>query len=495
MTETGRDMSQEARPLWTFKEVSEALGVPSQAEWQAQGVSIDTRTLSHGDIFVAIRGDRLDGHDYVSNAFENGAAVAIVAADAKLNDIKGLDETHLLHVTDTQEALERLGQAARNRMSGKVIAVTGSVGKTTVKEGLGLVFSQIGKTHISQASYNNLWGVPLSLARMPADTEIGVFEIGMNHAGEISPLTRQVRPDIAVITKIANAHIEHFDTLEGIARAKAEIFEGLGGLKTALVPADSEWAALLTQSAKDVGARRVVSFGESDTCDARVISFKLHDHCSCVSAEILGQSVTFRIGAPGHHQIVNAMSILATVQVLEEDLTSAVLSLGEMKAMDGRGRLHNISLSDGELIVIDESYNANPESIVAALKTLGQFPRLGQGRRIAVLGDMKELGGQSDALHKSLVEHIVNTDVDIVFTVGAQMKLLQDALPGGRRGAHATSVDGLISLLKREVHAGDAVMVKGSNSMRLSELVKCLVDLDVKQGFGAPIVQNERGMS
>ncbi|MEC6998829.1 MAG: Mur ligase family protein, partial [Pseudomonadota bacterium] len=190
MTETGRDMSQEARPLWTSKEVSEALGVPSQAEWQAQGVSIDTRTLSHGDIFVAIRGDRLDGHDYVSNAFENGAAVAIVSADAKFNDINGVDETHLLRVTDTQDALERLGQAARNRMSGKVIAVTGSVGKTTVKEGLGMVFSQIGKTHISQASYNNLWGVPLSLARMPADTEFGVFEIGMNHAGEISPLTR-----------------------------------------------------------------------------------------------------------------------------------------------------------------------------------------------------------------------------------------------------------------------------------------------------------------
>ncbi|MEC8476044.1 MAG: cyanophycin synthetase, partial [Pseudomonadota bacterium] len=196
-----------------------------------------------------------------------------------------------------------------------------------------------------------------------------------------------------------------------------------------------------------------------------------------------------------HHQIVNAMSILATVQVLEEDLTSAVLSLGEMKAMDGRGRRHNVSLPDGELIVIDESYNANPESMVAALKTLGQFARLGQGRRIAVLGDMKELGGQGDALHKSLVEHIVNTDVDIVFTVGAQMKLLQEALPGGRRGAHAKSVDDLKSFLTREVHAGDAVMVKGSNSMRLSELVKCLVDLDVEQGFVAPIVQNEGGMS
>ena len=244
MTESGHDMLQETRPLWTSKEVSEALGVPSLTEWQAQGVSIDTRTLSHGDIFVAIRGDRLDGHDYVSNAFENGASVAIVATDAELNNVAGVDETHLIRVMDTQNALEKLGQAARNRITGQVVAVTGSVGKTTVKEGLGLVFSQIGKTHISQASYNNLWGVPLSLARMPADTQFGVFEIGMNHAGEISSLTRQVRPDIAVITKIANAHIEHFDSLEGIAHAKAEIFEGLDGLKTALVPADSEWAPL-----------------------------------------------------------------------------------------------------------------------------------------------------------------------------------------------------------------------------------------------------------
>ena len=495
MTESGHDMLQETRPLWTSKEVSEALGVPSLTEWQAQGVSIDTRTLSHGDIFVAIRGDRLDGHDYVSNAFENGASVAIVDTDAELNIVAGVDETHLIRVMDTQNALEKLGQAARNRITGQVVAVTGSVGKTTVKEGLGLVFSQIGKTHISQASYNNLWGVPLSLARMPADTQFGVFEIGMNHAGEISSLTRQVRPDIAVITKIANAHIEHFDSLEGIAHAKAEIFEGLDGLKTALVPADSEWAPLLMQSAKDAGAKRVVSFGESDASDVRVISFKLHDHCSCVSADISGQPVTFRIGATGHHQIVNAMSILAAVQVFEEDLTSAVLSLGEMKAMDGRGRRHNISLSDGDLVVIDESYNANPESMVAALKTLGQFPRLGQGRRIAVLGDMKELGSQGDELHKNLVEHIINTDVDVVFTVGSQMKLLQDALPGGRRGAHATSVDDLKSFLTQEVHAGDAVMVKGSNSMRLSELVKCLIDLDIEEGFGASTVQNEGGIS
>ena len=495
MTDTGRDLSTDARPLWTSQEVSEALSVSSQVEWQANGVSIDTRTLSHGDIFVAIRGDRLDGHDYVPNAFENGAAVAIVAADAELADISGVSESHLIRVADTQDALEKLGQAARNRMSGQVVAVTGSVGKTTVKEGLGLVFAQLGKTHISQASYNNLWGVPLSLARMPADTVFGVFEIGMNHAGEISALTRQVRPDIAVITKIANAHIEHFESLEGIARAKAEIFEGLDGLKTALIPADSDWADLLAQSAKDSGATKIVSFGESDASDARVISFKLHDHCSCVSADILGQPVTFRIGAPGHHQIVNAMAILAAVQVLEEDLTSAVLSLGEMKAMDGRGRRHNITLPDGELVVIDESYNANPESMVAALKTLGQFPRLGQGRRIAVLGDMKELGGQGDALHKSLVEHINNTDVDVVFTVGRQMKLLQDALPGGRRGAHATTVDGLKSFLTQEVHAGDAVMIKGSNSMGLSELVKSLIDLDMEEGFGASPVQNEGGVS
>ena len=495
MTDTGRDLSTDARPLWTSQEVSEALSVSSQVEWQANGVSIDTRTLSHGDIFVAIRGDRLDGHDYVPNAFENGAAVAIVAADAELADISGVNESHLIRVADTQDALEKLGQAARNRMSGQVVAVTGSVGKTTVKEGLGLVFAQLGKTHISQASYNNLWGVPLSLARMPADTVFGVFEIGMNHAGEISALTRQVRPDIAVITKIANAHIEHFESLEGIARAKAEIFEGLDGLKTALIPADSDWADLLAQSAKDSGATKIVSFGESDASDARVISFKLHDHCSCVSADILGQPVTFRIGAPGHHQILNAMAILAAVQVLEEDLTSAVLSLGEMKAMDGRGRRHNITLPDGELVVIDESYNANPESMVAALKTLGQFPRLGQGRRIAVLGDMKELGGQGDALHKSLVEHINNTDVDVVFTVGRQMKLLQDALPGGRRGAHATTVDGLKSFLTQEVHAGDAVMIKGSNSMGLSELVKSLIDLDMEEGFGASPVQNEGGVS
>lgn len=476
-------------PLWTAEEVRAVLGLPSPADWRASGVSIDSRTLRKGDVFVAIRGDRLDGHDYVADALDKGAAAAIVASDAELS---GLDGTRLLRAGDTLKALEALGAAARGRMPGRVIAVTGSVGKTTVKEGLGLALSQIGKTHTSEASYNNLWGVPLSLARMPADAAFGVFEIGMNHAGEISGLTRQVRPDIAVITKIAEAHIGHFDSLEGIARAKAEIFEGLDGLKIGLIPADGGWASFLKKSAVKAGADFVFSFGESDRSDARVISHKLHEHCSCVSADILGQAVTFRVGAPGHHQIGNAVAILAAVNLLGADLTSAVLALREMRAIDGRGRRHTVRLPDGELVVIDESYNANPESMVAALKTLGQFPRLGQGRRIAVLGDMKELGGQSKDLHKSLVEHIVNADVDLVFTVGKKMKLLQDALPAGRRGAHAVGVDGLKAYLAQEVHSGDAVMIKGSNAMGLSELVRALIELDAGDAFDVPM-QNGGG--
>lgn len=470
------------QPLWTAQEIAKIF--PSSfppdntgvSDWSANGVSIDSRTVDAGDLFVAIRGDRQDGHDYVKMALEKGAVKALVAQDAKIDDV---DEVALLRVPDTLAGLQALGLAARDRMPGKVIAVTGSVGKTSVKEGLRQVLEVNGKTHASAASYNNLWGVPLSLARMPQDTEFAVFEIGMNHAGEITPLVAQVRPDIALITKIANAHIEHFDSLEAIAKAKAEIFSGLAGMKIALLPADSDWFAMLKQQAQQSGAAHIFGFGEAENADIRTISYKLHDHCSCISANVLGQAVAFRLGAPGQHLIANSMAILGVVHLLGADMTKAVLALGEMEALAGRGRRHDISLPGGDLLVIDESYNANPESMSAALSMLGQFVRLGQGRRIAVLGDMKELGPESAELHRQLVAPIEAADIDVVFTIGDEMRHLQDHLPAGRRGAHAKSVDHLIEYLSTELHGGDAIMIKGSNALGLGGLVSALTALNV----------------
>lgn len=468
------------RTLWTLNEICKAVGASPLAEgdFSITGVSIDSRTIESGDLFVAIIGDNLNGHEYVASAFGAGAGAAIISENI---DVPTEYASRLIKVSDTLQALEALGAAARARMQGKVIAVTGSVGKTSVKEGLREALAPSGKTHASAASYNNLWGVPLSLARMPADSAFGIFEIGMNHAGEITPLVAQVKPDIALITKISPAHIEHFDSEADIAHAKAEIFSGLENMRLAFLPADSEYFEALKAEASKAGALHIFSFGESDKADARAISTKLHAHCSCLSGNIMGQDVTLKVGSPGHHMVLNALAILGVVQLLSADLTLAALALGKMEGLAGRGRRHDVKLYDGVLTVIDESYNANPESIRVGLTMLGQVPRFGNGRRIAVLADMKELGENSKALHAGLVPHILMADIDMVFTLGEDMYVLHENLPPGRIGAHTTSLEQLKAALLQDLKADDVVMIKGSNSMGLSNIVTSLLEMEQPQ--------------
>ncbi|MDD9841554.1 MAG: UDP-N-acetylmuramoyl-tripeptide--D-alanyl-D-alanine ligase, partial [Alphaproteobacteria bacterium] len=440
------------------------------------------------DLFIAIKGEQLDGHGFIKQAFEAGACAVLAAAHVDLSnaDLSAREESRILRVPDTLIALQELGRAARARMKGKVVAVTGSVGKTSIKEGLRAALDSSGATHASQASYNNLWGVPLSLARMPAATEFGIFEIGMNHAGEITPLVEQVQPDIALITNIAPAHIAHFENLGGIAAAKAEIFtnfaNNLSNMKIALLPADSEWFDYLQSEAKKAGAKRIVSFGESKQADSRAISVKLHADCSCMSANILGQAVALRIGLPGKHMVINSLSILAAVHLLNADIALAALALGKMEGLAGRGRRHDIHFADGTFTLIDESYNANPASMTFALKILGQSARYGTGRRIAVLGDMKELGKQSVDSHRALARHIQANDIDLVFTLGDSMHHLHENLPPNCAGLHTNKLDALIDGLLAEIQDRDIVMVKGSNSMHLSKLVESLLGLDESAG-------------
>lgn len=468
-------MTDTTRPLWTLQEICTAIGADvgaSDGDLAVSGISIDSRTLEAGDVFIAILGPHFDGHDYVADAFAAGAVAAIISHEVDA------PEGRLLHIGDTLAALEALGQAGRRRMRGKIVAVTGSVGKTSVKEGLREALSPSGKTHVSAASHNNLWGVPLSLARMAADTDYGVFEIGMNHAGEITPLVAQVKPDIAVITKIAPAHIEHFDSEADIARAKAEIFSGLDGMKLALLPADSPHLDLLRAAARKAGAANIFTFGESAKADTRSISVKIHAHCSCLSGNIMGQDVTLRIGLPGHHMVLNALAILSVVQLLGADLAFAALALGEMEGLAGRGRRHEINLADGILTIIDESYNANPESMRAGLTLLGQIPRRGKGRRIAVLGDMKELGDNSKARHAALAQYVATADIDVVFTLGIDMVALYENLPPGRIGAHTNNLEQLKNTLLRDLHGEDVVMLKGSNAMGLAKIVDALLAME-----------------
>ena len=469
-------MTDHTRPLWYLHEIADAVGASLEfyeiaSDMPVTGVSIDTRTLQEGDLFIAIKGPHHDGHDYLDAAFTAGAAAALVST------VPPADKDYApktIKVADTQTALEQLGAAARQRMTGKVIAVTGSVGKTSVKEGLLAAFGASAKAHASQASYNNLWGVPLSLARMPADCDFGIFEIGMNHAGEITPLTAQVKPDLAIITKIAPAHMESFASLEEIAYAKSEIFSGLAGMKLAMIPTESEWFGLMKEAAQKAGAAQIFGFGTDKQADVWAKKIKLHLHCSCLEGSVLGQELATRVGLPGHHMAMNALTILGAVHLLGADLALASIALGQMEALSGRGKRHHIHLPQGEVTLIDETYNANPESMSAALIMLGKMPRYGKARRIAVLADMKELGENSSELHRNLVTEIKNQDIDLVLTLGEDMSNLHEALPPGHIGLHATSIAQIETALVQELQEGDIVMMKGSNAMGLSKLVDVL---------------------
>ncbi|CAL8971524.1 UDP-N-acetylmuramoyl-tripeptide--D-alanyl-D-alanine ligase [Rhodoplanes serenus] len=461
-------------PLWTVAAMAEAMGAARGGPLPAAvtGLSIDSRTVSAGEAFFAITGDRLDGHDFVGQALANGAALAVVSAARR--DAAPTDAP-LLVVDDVLAALRDLAVAARARSPARIVAVTGSVGKTSTKEALRIALGADGETHASLASFNNHWGVPLSLARLPETAEYAVFEIGMNHAGEITPLVKLVRPHVAIVTTVEAVHLENFSSVAGIADAKAEIFLGLEPGGAAVINRDNPYWQQLKQRAEEAGVARVVTFGEHAEADSRLVRHALQDDGSTAEASILGTLVDYRIGAPGRHFVLNSLPVLTAATLLGADLALAALALAAQRPAAGRGTRLTLAMGTGEALLIDESYNANPTSMRAALAVLGQAPVGPRGRRIAVLGDMLELGPTAEALHRGLAEAVIEHRIDLVFCAGPLMRHLWEALPAERHGGVAASAEELEAQVLAAVHPGDAVMVKGSLGSRMGPIVKSLV--------------------
>jgi len=462
-----------ALPLWT----SDAMQAAMRAEARGvlpesiTGISIDTRTLAPGEAYFAIKGAVHDGHAFVDAALKAGAALAVVE---KAQAGKFGADAPLLIVDDVLAGLVDLARAARARSTAQVIAVTGSVGKTSTKEALLHVLSVQGQTHASAASFNNHWGVPLSLARCPASARFAVFEIGMNHAGEITPLVKMVRPHVAVITTVEPVHLEFFSGVEAIADAKAEIFEGVEAGGAVVLNRDNSQFERLSLRARELGISRIVSFGADQKAEARLIDLSLHATCSAVHADILGHEVTYKLGMPGRHMAMNSLSVLAASSLAGADLALASLSLSQLVPAAGRGVRQTLNLPGGEVTLIDESYNANPASMAAAISVLGKA-RLGpQGRRIAVLGDMLELGPASADLHAGLNDAIKTHHIDLVYCCGPLMRNLWDALSTGKRGGYADSAANLEAQVLAAIRAGDAVMIKGSFGSKMKTIVTAL---------------------
>jgi UDP-N-acetylmuramoyl-tripeptide--D-alanyl-D-alanine ligase len=458
--------------LWALDAMTAAMRAEGAGALPADvnGISIDSRTLVKGDAFFAIKGENRDGHDFVEGALKAGAGLAVLEREQR-DRFAGAP---LLIVPDVLEALRDLARAARARMSAKIIAVTGSVGKTSTKEALRLALSAEGETHASIASYNNHWGVPLSLARCPAGAKYAVFEIGMNHAGEITPLTQLVRPHVGIITGIEPVHLEYFGSLEKIADAKAEIFSGIEPGGAVVLNRDNAQYERLAAAARAAHIERVVSFGEHAAADARLMQFSLQADGSTVEARILGQSVTYKVGAPGRHLVLNSLAVLAAVSLAGADLALAALALNNLKPASGRGARTMLSVPGGTALLIDESYNANPASMRAAIALLGGAPVGKRGRRIAVLGDMLELGPAGAELHRALADTIEAAEIDLVFCSGPLMRALWEALPSRARGGYAETAAGLESTVLAAIQAGDAVMVKGSLGSRMGPIVRAL---------------------
>jgi len=464
--------------LWTAQEAASATGGRVAADWRAAGVSIDSRRIAPGDLFVALIGPSFDGHDFVADALAKGAAAAMVARAPK-----GVAaDAPLLIVADTMAGLEALGRAARARSRARIAAVTGSAGKTGVKEAIRQVLSRQGPCAASEGSLNNQWGVPLSLARMDAGAAYGVFEAGMNHPGEIALLTRLIRPHVAVITNIEAAHTEFFDSLEQVADAKAEIFEGVEPGGAAVLNRDSPYfSRLAAAAARAKGVTRIVTFGRDAAADARLIEATPGPDGSAVRASLFGREMEYRVGLAGPHWVTNSLAVLAAVAALGADDARAAAALAELTPLPGRGQRLECRVGGGKIAVIDESYNANPASMRAAIATLAASRTGKRGRRIAVLGDMRELGAQSAAQHVGLAQPLVAAGIDLVFTSGAAMAALHEALPRAMRGGHAAGAAEATRALAAALRPGDVVMVKGSHASGMGAVVEALC-----AGIGAP---------
>jgi UDP-N-acetylmuramoyl-tripeptide--D-alanyl-D-alanine ligase len=465
----GRRMTAARGPLWTAPALAAAVrgSFAGSAPETVSGVSIDSRSLVPGDLFVALTGPNRDGHDFIAGALARGAAAALVAR--RPDGVP--DHAPLLIVDDTQRALERIAAAARARTRAGIAAVTGSVGKTGTKEMLALALGGPATTHRSEASFNNQWGVPLSLARMPADAAHAVFEIGMNHAGEIRPLSRLVRPKVTVITTIEPAHLEFFDSLEAIADAKAEIFIGQPLDGVAVLNRDNPMFDRLVGEAGQQGIRAIRSFGQHAAADARLVHVRLDPLGSVVRARLDGRELNYRLPQPGRHLVLNSLAALVAAVALGADPERAVAAFARYEGLPGRGRWFEIDVRDGTATLIDESYNASPASVRAALAVLGTGEPGPGGRRIAVLGDMLELGASAPELHRALAPDVLAAKVDLVFLAGPSMAHLADALPADRVAGRADTAADLVGPVLAALGAGDIVMVKGSLGSRMAAIV------------------------
>jgi UDP-N-acetylmuramoyl-tripeptide--D-alanyl-D-alanine ligase len=450
--------------LWTSDEIAAAVGGAARGSFESTGVAFDSREVEPGHLFVAMKGEATDGHLFLDKAFAAGAAGAIVSEE--------IPQPHV-RVADTAAALDALGRAARARTRARICGVTGSAGKTGTKEALYAALDRAapGEAHRSVKSYNNHVGVPLSLARMPRETRFGVFEMGMNHAGELAGLTRLVRPHVAIVTTIASAHRAFFASEEAIADAKGEIFQGLEEGGIALVPHDSPYRNRLAAAARPY-ASKVLSFGLGEGADIRARDVVPSGGGSLVTATLPGAELTFTVSQPGDHWVSNALAVLGAVEALGGDLAQAGLALADLPGIKGRGERHRVAVDGGEALLIDESYNANPASMAATLKTFGGLSIA--GRRIAVLGGMRELGESSDEFHAGLAGPVEAAGVELAILVGEEMEALAKALGAKVKMAHVPDAATAIELARAEARPGDAILVKGSNSIGLAALVEAL---------------------
>jgi len=443
--------------LWTSSDIAKVTGGKASAEFDVNGISIDTRSIQSGDLFVPLK-DVRDGHDFIPMALENGAGAVLSEKPVSGNAVI---------VEDSLQALRDLGKEGVERSQAQRIAVTGSVGKTSVKEALAHMFSTFGNTHKSLKSYNNHWGVPLTMARMSQEAEFGIFEMGMNHAGELSDLSNLLRPDIALITTVAAVHLAQFENVEAIADAKAEIIDGLRNNGTLILNDDNPYSNRIAAKAK---GKKIIRFGRNDECDVTIVTSQTHEHGSNTRLRINAQQIDVTLLVPGEHWGTNGAACMAVAYAAGVDLRKAAMALRGVRAESGRGEVSQLNIDSKNITLLDESYNANPTSMEAAIKLLGLKP----GRRIAVLGDMGELGKDEIAMHAALSKPLEAADVSRVIVTGECMRALKGALPQVMRGAWARDWKFALDALKGEIENGDVVLVKGSNSAGLGKLVAAL---------------------
>jgi UDP-N-acetylmuramoyl-tripeptide--D-alanyl-D-alanine ligase len=463
----------ERQPLWTLAEIATVTGTEAPSDAPIQGIAIDSRETNPGDLFVALPGTQSDGHEYLTDAFGRGASAALVRQDKNISGNLG---GQLIRVSDTLEALRQLAVESRRRMAGRVIAVTGSAGKTGTRDAIYRALRGFGPTHSSIRSFNNHVGVPLSLARMPRESGFAVFEVGMSAPGEIRDLANLIAPHIAVITSIGEAHLEGFAGARQIAEAKAEVFERMSGETVAVINGDSEFTPFLIKAAKAAGVGKVICASlENAKFAVHAERLAVHGDCNCLTAQVCGYRMTFRVGLPGRHWAMNSLLVLGTVQAAGGDLGLAGLALANLQPMSGRGERHRIALDRGTFLLIDESYNANPQSVTACLEVLGREQPRGSGRRIALFGDMDELGGASSERHLGLQSPMHEAKLNAFFAAGSQMRQLARAVGADIHAPIIEDRQRLLELLMRYLRPGDVLLVKGSNSQRMSECVEALL--------------------